>query len=88
MKKPMLQGFADGKKCPQCHSGLYLPSSTETKKAEITKRVIEKEYELLLNRFRHLLESDLIASYDEVDPRTREYKRNIKELDDCIVLKL
>lgn len=46
--------------------------------------VAEKEYELLLKRFRHLLESDIIALYDEVDPRTGKYKRDIKELDDII----
>ena len=44
----------------------------------------EKEYGLLLKRFRHLLKSDIIALYDEVDPRTGEYKRDIKELDDII----
>lgn len=41
----------------------------------------EKEYELLLKRFRHLLESDFISKYDEVEPRTGEYKLDIKELD-------
>lgn len=40
-----------------------------------------KEYELLLKRFRHLLKSDVIRLYDEVDPRTGKYKRDIKELD-------
>lgn len=43
--------------------------------------VIEKEYELLLKRFRHLLESDVIRLYDEVDPQTGRYKRDIKDLD-------
>ncbi|MGN1058693.1 MAG: hypothetical protein ACI4Q7_05015 [Candidatus Avelusimicrobium sp.] len=37
------------------------------------------EYESLLRRFRHLLESDYIRSFDEVDRRTGEYKRDIKE---------
>lgn len=46
--------------------------------------VTEKEYELLLKRFRHLLESDIIRLYDEVDPRTKEYKRDINELDNII----
>lgn len=41
----------------------------------------EKDFELLLKRFRHLLESDVIALYDEVDTRTGKYKRDIKELD-------
>ena len=46
--------------------------------------VTQKEYELLLKRFRHLLESEIIRLYDEVDPRTGEYKRDIKELDNII----
>ena len=47
----------------------------------------EKEYKLLLKRFRHLLESDTIALYDEVDTRTGEYKRDIKELDKIQILR-
>lgn len=43
--------------------------------------VSREEYNLLLKRFRHLLKSDIVALYDEVDPRTGEYKRDIKELD-------
>lgn len=42
------------------------------------------EQGLLLKRFRHLLESDTIALYDEVDPRTKKYRRDIKELDKII----
>jgi hypothetical protein len=44
----------------------------------------KKEYKALLKRFRHLLESDIIRMYDEVDSRTGEYKRNPKELDKYI----
>ena len=50
--------------------------------------VTQKEYELLLKRFRHLLESDIIRIYDEVDPRTKKYKRDIKELDAIIGIDL
>lgn len=39
------------------------------------------EYEALLRRFRHLLQSDFIHSFDEVDPLTGVYKRNIAEAD-------
>lgn len=45
---------------------------------------LRKEYEILLRRFRHLLKSEIIALYDEVDPRTKKYKRDIKELDNFI----
>lgn len=37
------------------------------------------EYDSLLRRFRHLLESDYIRSFDEYDPRTHTYKRDISE---------
>lgn len=39
------------------------------------------EYEDLLKRFRHLLESDFIASFAEVEPFTGKYKRDISEAD-------
>lgn len=41
--------------------------------------VPREEHEALLNRFLHLLESDYIRSFDEVDPRTGTYKRDISE---------
>lgn len=39
------------------------------------------EYEALLRRFRHLLQSDFIHSFDEYDPKTGTYKRDIAEAD-------
>lgn len=39
------------------------------------------EHEALLRRFRHLLQSDFIRSFDEVDPKTGTYKRDISEAD-------
>lgn len=39
------------------------------------------EYDALLRRFQHLLQSDCIRSFDEYDPRTQTYKRNITEAD-------
>lgn len=39
------------------------------------------EYEQLLKRFRHLLESDFISSFSEVEPFTGQYKRDIAEAD-------
>lgn len=73
--------FADGRSCPKCKSRLYLPSNKETNRHEAVEFVTKREYELLLKRFSHLLESNTIAMYDEVDPSTGKYKRDIKELD-------
>ncbi len=42
---------------------------------------IYESYEALKKRFNHLLESKTIAKYDEWDSWTREYKRDITELD-------
>lgn len=41
--------------------------------------VPREQHEALLRRFQHLLESDYIRSFDEVDPRTGTYKRDISE---------
>lgn len=38
----------------------------------------------LLKRFRHLLQSDFIRSFDEWDPKKGDYKRDIREADACI----
>ena len=84
--------IADGHKCKVCGSTIYIPIDTGLKvemqgKYNIAyeprqgREVTTTEYELLLKRFRHLMKSETIASYDEVDPRTGEYKRDIKELD-------
>ena len=43
--------------------------------------VLRKEHDALLKRFRHLLKSDFIRSFDEYDPRTQTYKRDITEAD-------
>ena len=43
--------------------------------------VPREEYESLLKRFQHLLESDYISSFDEVKLGTGEYKRDIREAD-------
>lgn len=39
------------------------------------------EYESLLKRFRHLLESNFISSFARVEPFTGQYKRDIAEAD-------
>ena len=50
-------------------------------KAPTVDAVPREEHELLLKRFRHLLESDFIRSFDEYDPKTGTYKRDISEAD-------
>ena len=48
----------------------------------IADTVPREEYESLLRRFRHLLESDYIRSFDEVIPLAGgKYKRDIREAD-------
>ena len=89
---------ADGHKCKVCGSTIYIPIDTGLKvemqgKYNIAyeprqgREVTTTEYELLLKRFRHLMKSETIALYDEVDPRTGEYKRDIKELDNTYVMR-
>lgn len=39
------------------------------------------ESDPIIKRLRHLLESEYIRSFDEVDPSTQEYKRDIREAD-------
>lgn len=43
--------------------------------------VPREEHDALLKRFRHLLESDFIRSFDEYDPKTGTWKRDISEAD-------
>ena len=42
------------------------------------KVVSMEEHEKLLARFRHLMESPYIRSFDQVDIKTKEYKRDIR----------
>lgn len=42
---------------------------------------VSDEYKSLRKRLSHLLESDFIASFDDINMKTWEYKRNIKEAD-------
>ena len=50
----------------------------ETKSEDTT---IREERDLLEARLRHLLESETIRMFDEKDPRTHAYKRDISRLD-------
>lgn len=47
----------------------------------IDKAPTGESYNLLLSRFRHLLQSDFIRSFDEYDIIKGDYKRDIKEAD-------
>lgn len=40
-----------------------------------------RENEAFERRLRHLLASETIREYDAVDPRTKQYKKDIRELD-------
>lgn len=40
-----------------------------------------EENEILRRRLQHLLQSETVRMYDEIDPRTREYRRDIRQLD-------
>lgn len=50
-------------------------------KAPTVDAVPRHDYDALMKRFRHLLESDFIRSFDEYDPKTGTYKRDISEAD-------
>ena len=47
----------------------------------IVDAVPREEYNLLVRRFEHLLESDYIRSFDGVELSTGKYKRDIREAD-------
>lgn len=42
---------------------------------------LKEENEVLRRRLQHLLQSETVRMYDEIDPRTREYMRDIRQLD-------
>ncbi len=62
---------------------LLLKAGNESKIGSGNKENIDykAEYESLLKRFRHLLESDFIRSYDEWDGWERDYTKDITKLD-------
>lgn len=49
-------------------------------KVEQYNRLVE-ENEALRRRLQHLLQSEAVRMYDEIDPHTREYRRDIRQLD-------
>lgn len=59
----------------------YLDKELNLIVADDLEAMASIDNELLLKRFRHLLQSETISKYDEVDPLTGKYKNDIKELD-------
>lgn len=55
---------------------IAIKKSVPTAASELTV-----ESDPIIKRLRHLLESEYIRSFDEIDPRTQEYKRDIREAD-------
>ena len=66
------------KPCPFCGKTKFTFTSESDYYA-----VPREEYDLLLKRFRHLMESNFIASFDKYNPKTGTYKRDIAEADDA-----
>lgn len=65
---------------PTCGAKMDAESDA-VQEAPTVDAVPREEHESLLKRFRHLLESDFIRSFDEYDPKTGTYKRDISEAD-------
>ena len=70
-RKALLERYGE-----PCHSFLDIIETIPAVDA-----VPRAEYEDLMKRFRHLLESDFISRFDEVDITTGRYKRDIAEAD-------
>ena len=82
--------YADGTK--QCHevpnTGFFYRPAGENRfyvTFEVNEsnpfRLLKEENESLRRRLQHLLESEYIRSFDEINPRTHTYKRDIREAD-------
>ena len=54
--------------------------TADTVKVEQHNKLAE-ENEVLRRRLQHLLQSETVRMYDEIDPATREYMRDIRNLD-------
>ena len=54
--------------------------TADTVKVEQHNKLAE-ENEALRRRLQHLLQSETVRMYDEIDPRTRKYQRDIRQLD-------
>lgn len=64
------------------HEKMYLElCAVKRERDALLGAVPRDEHESLLKRFQHLLESDFIRSFDEYDPKTGTYKRDISEAD-------
>ena len=72
-----------GERMPEDAERVYvaLRCANMIEKLPAVDAVPRDEYDSLLKRFQHLLESDFIRSFDEVKPLTGTYKRDIAEAD-------
>lgn len=61
---------------------LILSPKEKIEQLEQSLEKVKSENEYLKNRLGHLLESEFIRRYDEKDPKTKEYVRDIHSLDD------
>ena len=43
------------------------------------------DFDNLLKKLRHLLQSDFIRKYDEIDPKTGKYRKDIREVDNLYI---
>ena len=60
----------------------YIAEELQSSQNELLEDAVPaKEYDLLIRRLEHLLESDFIRSFDEKVIMTGQYKRDIREAD-------
>ena len=63
---------------------LYGEFVDEMARLEMEAEQRDKELEYLQSRLRHLLRSKAVHLFDELDPNTGAYKRDIRRLDSCV----
>ena len=69
----------------ECRAGVYVIDNFDLPVEAWNTRAYEKEISTLENRLKHLLQSEAVRLYDEIDPTiSGGYKRDISELD-CVV---
>lgn len=60
----------------------YIAKALQENRDELLEDAVPREeHDLLVRRLEHLLESDYIRSFDEVNIMTGRYKRDIREAD-------
>lgn len=81
-KSQFAQGYEAGK-IDEYHNNADELARLKAENNRLTSELEQRyeSYNLLLSRFRHLLQSDFIRSFDEYDRLKGDYKRDIKEAD-------